>query len=115
MNDKNVACLVKKVEWTACNHLIHDVDCIRRQQEKDGTSGMTTHIHQAERNFSALGHPIGDLRSNMLASNVERMVFFRLNMHLVVTRSTSWTPRMHRHELGYPRAHSNRRRLDIAM
>ena len=57
---------------------------------------MTTHIQnncQAERNFSALAHLIGDLRSNMLASKVERMMFIRLNKHLVVTRSTSWTPR----------------------
>ena len=65
---------------------------------------MTTHIQnscQAERNFSALAHLIGDLRSNMLASNVKRMMFIRLNLwHLVVTRSTSWTPRTHRHELG---------------
>ncbi|CAN0031444.1 unnamed protein product, partial [Ascophyllum nodosum] len=34
---------------------------------------------QAERNFSALTHLIGDLRSRMLASKVERMVFIRLN------------------------------------
>ena len=42
------------------------------------TSGMTTHIQnscQAERNFSALTHLIGDLHSNMLASKVERMMF----------------------------------------
>ena len=47
---------------------------------------MTTHIHnscQAERNFSALAHLIGDLRSNVLASKVERMMFIRLNRHLV--------------------------------
>ena len=51
-----------------------------------GTSGMTTHIQnscQAERNLSALAHLIGNLRSNMLASKVERMMFIRLNMHLV--------------------------------
>ena len=63
---------------------------------------MTTHIQnscQAERNFSALAHLIGDLRSNMLASKVERIVFVRLNSHLVVTRSTSWTLQTHRHEL----------------
>ena len=68
-----------------------------------GTSGMITHIQnncQAERNFSALAHLIGNLRSNMIASKVERMMFIRLNRHLVVTRSTSWTPRTHRHELG---------------
>ena len=53
---------------------------------------MTTHIQnscQAERNFSALAHLIGDLRSNMLASKVERVMFIRLNRHLVVMRSTS--------------------------
>ena len=64
---------------------------------------MTTHIQnscQAERYFSELAHLIGDLRSNMLASKVERMMFIRLNRHLVVTRSTSWTLQTHRHELG---------------
>ena len=64
---------------------------------------MTTHIQnscQAERKFSALAHLIGDLRSTMLARKVERIVLIRLNRHLVVTRSTSWTPRTHRHELG---------------
>ena len=38
---------------------------------------------QAERNFSALAHLIGDLRSSMLASKVERMMFIRLNRHLI--------------------------------
>ena len=38
---------------------------------------------QAERNFSALAHLIGDLRSRMLASKVERMMFIRLNRHLI--------------------------------
>ena len=38
---------------------------------------------QAERNFSPLAHLIGDLYSNMLASKVERMVFIRLNRHMV--------------------------------
>ena len=38
---------------------------------------------QAERIFSALAHLIGDLRSNMLASKVERMMFIRLNRHLI--------------------------------
>jgi len=38
---------------------------------------------QAERNFSALAHLIGQLRSNMLASKVERMMFVRLNRHMV--------------------------------
>ena len=104
INDKNVACLVKKVDGSACNHLIHEVDSSEGNKIGTGTSGMTTHIQdsrQAERNFSALAHLIGDLRSNMLASKVERrMVFIRLNRHLLVTRSASWTPRTHRHELG---------------
>ena len=39
--------------------------------------------YQAERNFSALVHLIGDLRSRMLASKVERMMFIRLNRHLI--------------------------------
>ena len=39
---------------------------------------------QAERNFSALAHLIGGLRSSsMLASKVERMMFIRLNKHLI--------------------------------
>ena len=38
---------------------------------------------QAERNFSALANLIGDLRSNMVASKVERMMFIRLNKHMV--------------------------------
>ena len=38
---------------------------------------------QAERKFSALANLIGDLRSNMLASKVERMMFIRLNKHMV--------------------------------
>ena len=38
---------------------------------------------QAERNFSALANLIGDLRSNMLASKVERMMYIRLNKHMV--------------------------------
>ena len=38
---------------------------------------------QAERNFSALSDLTGDLRSNMLASKVERMMFIRLNKHMV--------------------------------
>ena len=37
---------------------------------------------QAERIFSALANLIGDMRSNMLASKVERMVFIRLNKHM---------------------------------
>ena len=38
---------------------------------------------QAERTFSALAHLIGDLRSRMLANKVERMMFIRLNRHLI--------------------------------
>ena len=44
--------------------------------------GVEATICQAERNFSALANFIGDLRSNMLASKVERM-FIRLNNHMV--------------------------------
>ena len=33
--------------------------------------------------FSALAHLIGDLHSSMLASMVERMMFIRLNRHLI--------------------------------
>ena len=53
---------------------------------------MTTHIQnscQAERKFSAFAHLRGDLRSNMLASKVERVMFIRLNRHLVATGFTS--------------------------
>ena len=40
--------------------------------------------YQAERTFSALAHfIIGDLRSRMLASKFERMMFIRLNRHLI--------------------------------
>ncbi|CAN0577724.1 unnamed protein product, partial [Ectocarpus sp. 12 AP-2014] len=38
---------------------------------------------QAERNFSALSHLTGHLRCNMLSRKVERMMFIRLNRHLV--------------------------------
>ena len=38
---------------------------------------------QAERNFSALAHLIGDLRSSMLAGKVEQMMFIWLNRHFV--------------------------------
>lgn len=38
---------------------------------------------QAERNFSALAHLIGDLRCNMLPRKVERMMMVRLNRHLL--------------------------------
>ena len=50
------------------------------------TSAMTTHTQssrQAERNFLALSHVISDLHTNMLASKVKRMMFIRLNRHLV--------------------------------
>ena len=38
---------------------------------------------QAERNYSALANLISDLRSNLIASKVERMMFIRLNKHMV--------------------------------
>ena len=38
---------------------------------------------QAKRNVLALAHLIGDLRSGMIASKVERMMFMRLNKHLI--------------------------------
>ena len=38
---------------------------------------------QAERNVSALAHLIGDLRSSMLANKVERIMFTRLNRHVI--------------------------------
>ena len=38
---------------------------------------------QAERNFSALANLVGDLRSNLLASKVEHMMFIQLNKHMV--------------------------------
>ena len=38
---------------------------------------------QAERNSSELANLIGDLRSRMLASKVKRMMFVRLNKHMV--------------------------------
>ena len=38
---------------------------------------------QAERNFLALANFIGDLRSNILASKGVRMMFIRLNKHMV--------------------------------
>ena len=38
---------------------------------------------QAELNFLALAHLIGDLRSRMLVSKVERTMFIRLNRHLI--------------------------------
>ena len=102
MNNKNVACLVKKVlELPATTSFMKRIPS-EGNKRGTGTSGMTTHIQNScqERDFSALAHLIGGLRSNMLASKVERMMFIRLNRHLVVARSTSWTPRTHRHELG---------------
>ena len=54
--------------------------------KRQGTSGITTHIQNSlsgRAQFSALGHLIGDLRSNILASKVERMMFILLNRHLV--------------------------------
>ena len=45
--------------------------------------GIETTSCQPERNFLALAHPIGDLRSRMLASKAERMIFIRLNRHLI--------------------------------
>ena len=41
------------------------------------------HSCHAERNFSALANVIGDLRSNMRGSKVERMLFIRLKKHMV--------------------------------
>ena len=38
---------------------------------------------QAERKFSVLANLIGDLRINRFASNVEHMMFIRLNEHMV--------------------------------
>ena len=78
-----------------------------------GTSGMTTHIQnscQAERFFSALAALIGYLRSNMLASKVERMMFIRLNRHLVETRSTTWTPQNAQARARVAKSAQNRRR-----
>ena len=45
--------------------------------------GIEATICQAERFISALAHLIGDLRSRMLASKVERKEFIRLNRHLI--------------------------------
>ena len=87
INDKNVVCLVKKVDGTDGNHLMKWTPA-EGNKRGTGTSGITAHIQnscQAERNFSALAHLIGDLRSNMLASKVERMMFIGLSKHLVVT------------------------------
>ena len=45
--------------------------------------GVEVTICKAEHNFSALANLIGDLRSNMLASKAERMMFILLNKHMV--------------------------------
>ena len=41
------------------------------------------HQLSSRANFSALAHLIGDLHSRMLTNKVERMMFIRLNMHLI--------------------------------
>ena len=46
-------------------------------------NGIEATTCQAERKFSALTHLIGDLRSRILGNKVERMVFIRLNRHLI--------------------------------
>ena len=86
INDQNVVFLVENVYGTSSNHLIMKWTPSDGNKKETATSGMTTHIQnscQAERNFSALIHLISDLRSNMLASKVERMMFIRLNRQLV--------------------------------
>ena len=45
--------------------------------------GIESTSCQAEREFSELAHLIGDLRSSMLTSKDERMMFIRLNTHLI--------------------------------
>ena len=45
--------------------------------------GIEATSYQAERFFSALAHLIGDLHSSILASKVERIMFIRLNRHLI--------------------------------
>ena len=57
--------------------------------------GIKSTSCQAERNFSTLSNLIGSLRSSMLPSKVERMMFLRLNRpssrrsRLSMTRSSS--------------------------
>ena len=78
-------CLVNKVDGTACNHLMEWTPSEGNKRGRE-TSAMTTHTQssrQAERNFLALSHVISDLHTNMLASKVKRMMFIRLNRHLV--------------------------------
>ena len=86
INVKNVACFVKKVDGTACNHLIHEVDSIRGQQERDRNI-WHDHPHTEQLSgraqFVSARPPHCDLRSNMLASKVERVMFIRLNRYLV--------------------------------
>ena len=61
--------------------------------------GIEATTCQAEQTFSAPAHLIGDLRSRMLASKVERMVFIRLNGRLIgKVRELALLSR--RHELG---------------
>ena len=61
--------------------------------------GIEATTCQAEQIFSALAHLIGDLRSRILASKVERMVFIRLNRRLIgKVRELALLSR--RHELG---------------
>ena len=45
--------------------------------------GIEATNYQAERFLSELAHLIGDLRSSMAASKVERTMFIRLNRHLI--------------------------------
>ena len=84
MNDKNVVRLVKKVDGTACNHLMKWTPS--EDKRGTGTSGMTTHIQNSlsgRAQFFSACPPHCDLRSNMIACKVERMMFIRLNRHLV--------------------------------
>ena len=65
VNDKNVARLVKKDDGTAAATSFIKWTSSEGNEGVTGTSGMTTHIQnscQAELNFSALAHLIGDLR-----------------------------------------------------
>ena len=62
------------------------MDSIRWQQERVGNI-WHDHPHPEQLSgraqFSALAHLIGDLRSDILASKVERMMFIWLNRPLV--------------------------------
>ena len=113
INDKILLCLSRKLMGLPATTSFVKWTPSEGNKRGTGTSGKTTHNQnscQAERNFSALAHLSGDLHSNMLASKVERMMFIRLSRHMVLARSKSLTPRTHRHELGWPRVHRNRRR-----